>query len=89
MWEEGVCIYGTPGVYNNFPIKIYWVELSKATIKFIAKLYPLRNYNKKKKKNSNSTIILVDIYKTRWVQVTPGVTSKELHIFVAIDFYKI
>ena len=19
MWEEGVLIYGTPGVYNNFP----------------------------------------------------------------------
>ena len=24
MWEEGVRIYGTPGVHNNFPIKIYW-----------------------------------------------------------------
>ena len=64
------------------------MELSKATIKFIAKIYPLRNYIKKKK-NSNSTVILVDIYKTRWVQLTPGVTSKELHLFVAIDFYKI
>ena len=21
MWEKGVCIYGTPRVYNNFPIK--------------------------------------------------------------------
>ena len=20
MWEEGICIYGTPGVPNNFPI---------------------------------------------------------------------
>ena len=19
MWEEGVCIYSTPGVHNNFP----------------------------------------------------------------------
>ena len=19
MWEEGVCIYGTPGISNNFP----------------------------------------------------------------------
>ena len=24
MWEEGVRIYGTSGVHNNFPIKIYW-----------------------------------------------------------------
>ena len=21
MWEEGVYIYGTPGVHNNFPFK--------------------------------------------------------------------
>ena len=21
MWDEGVCIYGTPGVPNNFPNK--------------------------------------------------------------------
>ena len=20
MWDEGVCIYGTPGVHNNFPL---------------------------------------------------------------------
>ena len=28
MWEEGARIYGTPGVYNNFPPKtilIGWV----------------------------------------------------------------
>ena len=33
MWEEGACIYGTPGVPNNFPfyssnIQIYNVYIN-------------------------------------------------------------
>ena len=23
MWEEGVCIYDTPGVHNNFPNNVH------------------------------------------------------------------
>ena len=31
MWEEGACIYGTPGVHNNFPCEIS-LESVMATI---------------------------------------------------------
>ena len=26
MWEEGVRIYGTPGVPNNFPLNIAYIK---------------------------------------------------------------
>ena len=34
MWEEGACIYGTPGVLNNFPLS--WIEsFFKISIKYL------------------------------------------------------
>ena len=32
MWEEGACIYGTPGVHNNFPFS---KDLHKTNINLI------------------------------------------------------
>ena len=34
MWEEGVRIYGTPGVHNHFP----WMENAKVSINFTTNL---------------------------------------------------
>ena len=30
MWEEGTCIYGTPGVHNNFPPLRHFLSSPKA-----------------------------------------------------------
>ena len=41
--------------------------------------YILNRFSKKKKKKLYT--------KSRWVQVTPGVTSQESHLFGTIDLY--
>ena len=35
MWEEGICIYGTPRVHNNFPkIRVVMFNMKHKIINF-------------------------------------------------------
>ena len=53
MWEGGVRIYGTPRVFNNFPMKD-WIK--KIIVEEYEKLNKVKIAKKKKKKDAKDVV---------------------------------
>ena len=80
MWEEGVHIYGTPGVPNNFPliggnIIIYGIDKITHTNKFYFSHENDNNTKKPLKDLKTSKMTKIPFEPPKWLKCTTNVQN--------------